>query len=182
MIYKKLPSIFGILIIPTTCITQAKAIAPRVHIRHKAIAPHILEEISQQNLQVADGSFLKVVATRVAIELRAPGTIHAYHVAGLVQERMDWGVRTNKHTMTNNARFAVTPETACDALAFGLNGQLQPVPLQQRRQRGGTDVVYCQDIVQSVSICFRTIRTRSSTMASRSSASSRALPSTSVES
>ena len=44
------------------------------------------------------------------------------------------------------------------------------------------DIGNGDDVRQSVEICFRTMRTRSLTMASRSSSSSLALPRTSVES
>src|SRR5210317_423546 len=95
---------------------------------------------------------------------------------------MDRRIRPHKNRLPHDARFRIAPEAAGNYFVRRLDNQFEVVTPEKLGQYFMTNVGDGEYLTQSVEICFRTIRTRSSTMASRSSSSSFALPSTSVES
>src|SRR5210317_668587 len=95
---------------------------------------------------------------------------------------MDGRVRPHVNRMPDNARLRITPKTADNSFVYRLKNQFQVEPRKKLGHHPMTDVGNGEYLAQSVEICFSTIRTRSSTMASRNNSSSFALPSTSFES
>ena len=93
---------------------------------------------------------------------------------------MHWRVAANVYVVTHNASLRVTPEASRNFLASTLYNEAKSISFEKGSQNFLTYVVDSQDIRQSVSICFNTTRTRLSTIASRSSSCSCALPNTSV--
>lgn len=182
MIHKKFTRILGVLFEPVPRVAEPETVAPGIHIQHQAIPPDPIDMVRQQDLQITYGRFLQVIATGVAIETISSLPIHANDVTGLMQERVHRRIRPHVDRTLHHPGFRVTPEAAPDAFAGGLHDEPEAITLEQGGQNIMADVTHAKDARQSVEICFRTMRTRSSTIASRSSSSSRALPSTSVES
>ena len=55
MIHKKLCRILGISSKPVSGISQAKTVAPGVHIPHQAVTPSYVDMIRQYKLQITHG-------------------------------------------------------------------------------------------------------------------------------
>lgn len=180
MINKKFMGVLGIVLKPLEGVSQAKTVTPRIHVSHDASASCTFDVVGEQNLQVAHSRFLKIVTARIAVEAVSTRTIHTDDVTGFVQERVQRCVLSDENRSANNTRLRIAPETAAYLFTSALHNKLQPESCKEGDQDTLANVIDGQDIAQSVEICFSTMRTRSSTMASRSRSCSRALPSTSV--
>jgi len=93
---------------------------------------------------------------------------------------MHWRIAANEYIVAHNASLGVTPEASRNFLGGALYNEPKSISFEKSGQDILTYVVHDQDIRQSVSICFNTMRTRLSTIASRSNSCSYALPNTSV--
>ena len=182
MICKKLLSVLSIFFEPRAGTSETKAVAPFIHVPHDPFAADTVDIVGQQDLQIADGRFFQVIASRVLIQTLAALVIHANHMTGFMQKRMHRGVGADVHAVSDDARLGIAPEAACDQFLVALYDQLETKSCQKRFKDLPPDISNGQYAGQSEEICLRTIRTRSSTIACRSSSSSWALPSTSVES
>jgi len=182
MIHQKFSRIIGILFEPRTRTAQAETVAPGIHVSQEPFLPYTIDVVGEQNLKVTNSGFFKIATTGIPVKPATPFTIHANDMAGLVQERVDRCIRPHEYRMPDNPRLGITPEAAGNRFVRGLDRQFESKPLEKFGQCGMTNVDNPEYAAQSVEICLSTIRTRSSTMASRSNSSSFVLPSTSVES
>ena len=180
MFSQKFSRILRVATEPCPRAAQAKTVAPRVHVGHESCTAYTVDIVGEQDLQETNCRFLEVVATGVAVQTIAARRVHADDVAGLVQEGMDWCVGPHENGMTRDARLCVAPEAAPDRFTLRLHHEFEAISAEQLGKCLLPDVGDDENLAQSVEICLRTMRTRSSTIASRSSDSSFALPRTSV--
>jgi hypothetical protein len=85
MIHKKLCSILCIVLKPVARFAEAKTITPGIHIEHQPVAANTVNVIGQDDLQVTNGGFLKIIATGISVETRTSVLGHANDMAGFVQ-------------------------------------------------------------------------------------------------
>ena len=93
---------------------------------------------------------------------------------------MQWRVATNEYGTTHNASLGIPPKAAPDLCTGSLHDESKPISLKKSDQDLLANVIDREYVRQIVSICFNTMRTRLSTIASRINSCSCALPSTSV--
>ena len=91
-----------------------------------AFAPEHGQFVGQQDLQVADRAFLRVVTARVAIEAGAALGRHADEVAELVQQRMQRRVGAHVQFVAAQSGLALAPVGAGQRLIRGQLAQLTP--------------------------------------------------------
>lgn len=85
MILKKLYRILCVILEPVSSVSQAKTVTPRIHIPHEASTPDALNVISQNDLQITNGRFLKVISARVTIQTHAPVCRHTDDMTGFME-------------------------------------------------------------------------------------------------
>ena len=109
-------------------------------------------------------------------------------MTGLVEQRVYRGIRTHEDRTADDAGFRLAPERSRNGDVIANLRQLQAEPRQQGTTGPRGEFADTQDVaagrrrVQMPDSCIMTTRTRSSAIASRSSASSFSLPSTRVSS
>ena len=85
MIHKKLCRILGIALEPVARISEAKTVAPGIHIQHKPVSPDPVNVIGQDKLQITNSGFLQIIATGIAIKAHTSILGHANNVTGFVK-------------------------------------------------------------------------------------------------
>src|SRR5690349_9522415 len=98
----------GIRLEPGTRAAQPEGVAPGIHVGQHAVATQ-REFVGQQNLQVADGALLVVIAAGVAVEARTARGAHADVMAELVQQRMQRRVGADEEFVAAQPRLALAP-------------------------------------------------------------------------
>ena len=93
---------------------------------------------------------------------------------------MQWRVATNEYGTTHNTSLGISPKAAPNLCTGSLHDESKPISLKKSDQDLLADVIDREYVRQIVPICFNTMRTRLSTIASRINSCSCALPSTSV--
>ena len=78
-----------------------------------------MSRISRDNLQVANGGFLEIIAAGIGVETSAPCVRHADDVRGLVQHRVQRSVVADEDAFAGDTGLRRTPEGAGYARAIG---------------------------------------------------------------
>ena len=102
--------------IPAPRATETKTITPVIHVLHEACFARSGKLARQNDLQVTDSTLLEIVTASIAIELRSSRRRHADNVGGLVEQRVNRCVISNKDLITDNTCFRFSPEAPVDRL------------------------------------------------------------------
>jgi hypothetical protein len=108
--------VFGVLFIPAPRATETKTITPVIHVLHEACFARSGKLARQNDLQVTDSTLLEIVTASIAIELRSSRRRHADNVGGLVEQRVNRCIVSNKDLITDNTCFRFSPEAPVDRL------------------------------------------------------------------
>ncbi len=134
VLHQPFACIFGVVLEPGAARTQAKAVAPFVHVPEHAFTAKAGQVICKQDLQVADAVFLVIAAAGVGVQLLSALPVHAHIVAGLVEGGMQWGVRTHQQGAADEPGFGVAEMGAGNGDAVVHPAQFQAVFSDQSGQ------------------------------------------------
>ena len=111
--------------------SQAKTVAPLIHIPAHPLLADIRQRPGEQNLQIAHGAFLRIVAARIGVEPGAPLGGHADEVRALMQHGMQRRVEARVDFRSDQAGLAFSPIRTRDDLLGRHQDQLQSVAIQK---------------------------------------------------
>ena len=86
IIDQPLTCVVSISLKPGASIAESKTVAPCVHVGHQQVWTNAIDLVAEDNLQIANGSLLKVITARISLQLFAPFAGHANDMAGFVQQ------------------------------------------------------------------------------------------------
>lgn len=75
---------------------QAEAIAPGIHVSAETLGAHSGKMVCEENLQVANGAFLRILAARIGVENRSSVRVHTNQMATFMKGGVDRCVRAHE--------------------------------------------------------------------------------------
>jgi hypothetical protein len=145
MLYQPLKGIAGILGKPAPCTTKPKTISPGIHVTGQSLTANAGQVVGQYDLQIANGSFLKIITAGIPVQICATIITHANDVTNFMQHRVDWRVIANKNTLANDARFRFAPVATRDCLSVADAFRKEAKPLQEPIDIIASDIADSQD-------------------------------------
>ena len=123
--------IVSVILEPGPSAAQAKAVTPAVHVRHDPTLADSGQFGGQQDLQIAHGIFLIMIAAGVGMQAGPAFRRHAEKVTGLVQHRMYRCICPQIQPALDQPGFRFAPERAWNIGFIGHWVDLQLAPPQQ---------------------------------------------------
>lgn len=131
---QKFNGIFSVTGKPGSGRTQREVVTPGIHVFETPLHRIVRQLFGHQALQVTDGVFFNIRATRIGIKTSPTLCRHADEVGRLVESRVNRRVTTKVKTIADQAGLWLSPITTRDLGSVGDHDRPQPVPTHQSVQ------------------------------------------------